>query len=203
MAPPSLTKIAVEATGLADFETKPWIALEGSNFIANSHPILTQVPRNVVTTGAEKAAAAAAACFVAFNTEVRSRHVAPMGRLRGISFMSVFRFKVWWTTHWVGTNGEDVEHETQMMGLDRYDARRPYVLLLPLIDGPFRASLQPGVDDYVDVCVESGSSKVTIYNIFFRLFMHPSLKSTYIRSLDSAFDNSSERLFLNCSSYEA
>ncbi|KAJ6734313.1 GALACTINOL--SUCROSE GALACTOSYLTRANSFERASE 5-RELATED [Salix purpurea] len=77
--------------------------------------------------------------------------------------MSIFRFKVWWTTHWVGSNGRDLEHETQMVMLDKSDdSGRPYVLLLPLLEGPFRASLQPGAadDDTVDVCVESGSTKV-------------------------------------------
>ncbi|KAJ6371885.1 hypothetical protein OIU77_002244 [Salix suchowensis] len=72
-------------------------------------------------------------------------------------------FKVWWTTHWVGSNGRDLEHETQMVMLDKSDdSGRPYVLLLPLLEGPFRASLQPGAaaDDNVDVCVESGSTKV-------------------------------------------
>lgn len=165
MAPASLTKNAVESTRFVASETKPWIALEGSNFVANGLPVLTQVPCNIVATGAGKAVGAAA-CFVGFDAaEPRSRHVAPVGRLRGIRFLSIFRFKVWWTTHWIGTSGGDVEHETQMMVLDRNDAGRPYVLLLPLIDGPFRVSLQPGVDDYVDVCVESGSSKVTIYII--------------------------------------
>lgn len=38
---------------------------------------------------------------------------------------------------------------------------RPYVLLLPIIEGSFRASLQPGEDDNVAVCVESSSTLVT------------------------------------------
>lgn len=37
---------------------------------------------------------------------------------------------------------------------------RPYVLFLPIIEGPFRASLEPGPGDNVSVCVESGSSDV-------------------------------------------
>ncbi|KAK9748828.1 hypothetical protein RND81_02G083600 [Saponaria officinalis] len=77
--------------------------------------------------------------------------------------MSIFRFKVWWTTHWIGSNGSDIEHETQILILDKCDGDlgRPYVVIIPLIEGPFRASLQPGrVDEYVDICVESGSTKV-------------------------------------------
>lgn len=75
--------------------------------------------------------------------------------------MSIFRFKVWWTTHWVGSNGRDLENETQMVVLEKSDSGRPYVLLLPLIEGTFRASIQPGNDDNVDLCVESGSTKAT------------------------------------------
>jgi len=38
---------------------------------------------------------------------------------------------------------------------------RPYVLLLPIVEGAFRACLESGkVDDYVDMVVESGSSAV-------------------------------------------
>ncbi|KAJ1389499.1 Glycosyl hydrolases 36 [Sesbania bispinosa] len=72
-----------------------------------------------------------------------------------------FRFKVWWTTHWVGSNGRDLETETQFLMLDSGSGSgRPYVLFLPIIEGQFRASLQGNQDDNVEVCVESGSSEV-------------------------------------------
>ncbi|KAJ9140280.1 hypothetical protein P3X46_030947 [Hevea brasiliensis] len=76
--------------------------------------------------------------------------------------MSIFRFKVWWSTHWIGHNGKDAEVGTQMMILDRSDSGRPYVLLLPLFEGSFSSSLQAGVDDYMDICVESGSSRIHV-----------------------------------------
>nr|KYP53913.1 Stachyose synthase [Cajanus cajan] len=87
--------------------------------------------------------------------------------------MSLFRFKVWWTTHWAGSNGHEMEHETQMLLLDKNHALgRPYVLLLPILEGSFRASLQPGFDDYVDVCVESGSTRVTSSSFRSCLYIH-------------------------------
>ena len=52
------------------------------------------------------------------------------------------------------------------------DTGRPNVLLLPLIEGPFRASLQPGLDDYVDVCMESGSTQVTHSTFRTCLYIH-------------------------------
>lgn len=59
-----------------------------------------------------------------------------------------------------------------MMILDKNDTGRPYVLLLPIIEGPFRASLQPGVNDNVDVCVESGSTRVCGSTFRSCLYMH-------------------------------
>ncbi|KAI6671305.1 hypothetical protein NL676_006190 [Syzygium grande] len=165
MAP---TKAASDLSPLSENgSTQHVITLDGQGrtFSANGHPFLSGVPGNVIATpspyGGKSAAAASLGCFVGFHAvEAESRHVAPVGRLRGIRFMSIFRFKVWWTTHWVGSNGRDLESETQLVMLERSGSGRPYVLLLPLLEGPFRASLQPGDDDYIDVCIESGSTKV-------------------------------------------
>ncbi|XVF50364.1 hypothetical protein PTKIN_Ptkin04bG0091400 [Pterospermum kingtungense] len=91
-------------------------------------------------------------CFVGFDAaEPSSRHRVPLGKLSNIRFMSIFRFKPWWSTHWVGSRGREVEYETQMMILEKSDIGRPYVILLPLIEGPFGSSLQSGVDDNVDI----------------------------------------------------
>lgn len=66
-----------------------------------------------------------------------------------------------------------MEHETQLMILDKNDSLgRPYVMLLPIIEGPFRASLQPGFDDYVDLCVESGSTRVSRSRFRSCLYVH-------------------------------
>ncbi|XP_028769956.1 galactinol--sucrose galactosyltransferase-like [Neltuma alba] len=181
---PSLTKIAaLDLLSLVDAnsesETPLSITLEGPTFLANGRPFLTDVPANIIATpspsfSSNKTATATVGCFVGFVAEEpRSRHVVPLGKLRGIRFMSIFRFKVWWTTHWVGTSGNDVEHETQMMILDKSDTGdRPYVLLLPIIEGPFRASLQPGLNDNVDICVESGSTRVRGSTFRSCLYMH-------------------------------
>ncbi|CAM8976127.1 unnamed protein product [Rhodiola kirilowii] len=153
---PNQTK---STTGAAvhDGRAQGSVVLDGSNFTANGHVFLSQVPTNVtanVSTGS--------GCFVGFRSdEYKDRHVAEIGRLEGIRFMSIFRFKVWWTTLWVGQNGSELEHETQMVLLDKSDSGRPYVVMLPIVSGPFRASIQPGSGNQVAVCVESGSSKVT------------------------------------------
>lgn len=138
----------------------PMVTLEESNFIVNGHVILSDVPPNITAKPGSDG------LFVGFDApNPEARHVVPVGQLKEIPFMSIFRFKVWWTTHWIGSNGRDLEHETQILILDKSNdddgLGRPYVVVLPLIEGPFRASLQPGqAQDYVDVCVESGSTKV-------------------------------------------
>ncbi|PIN21196.1 Galactinol--sucrose galactosyltransferase [Handroanthus impetiginosus] len=175
---PSLSNRAQEfQNGLAQDEKPSSIILEGSKFLANGHPILTQVPCNIIATPSpfisKDLTNNVVGCFLGFDAdEPRSCHVVPIGKLRGIRFMSIFRFKVWWTTHWTGDSGRDVEHETQLMILDKTDFGRPYVLLLPLIEGPFRASLQSGVDDNLDICVESGSTKIQELRYRSCVYMH-------------------------------
>ncbi|CAN1320623.1 Probable galactinol--sucrose galactosyltransferase 5 [Linum perenne] len=148
------------------------ISLDGNNLKANGHVFLSDVPHNIKLTTPPPFTLTPppAGAFLGFQAdESLHRHVIPIGKLNNIRFMSIFRFKVWWTTHWVGSNGHDLEHETQFLILDRSDnddadggggGGRPYVLLLPIIEGSFRASFQPGHDDDVDVCVESGSTKI-------------------------------------------
>ncbi|KAA8540785.1 hypothetical protein F0562_024296 [Nyssa sinensis] len=163
--------------GLVDGHLPLSTTLEGSKFLANGHPILTHVPPNIISTPtpfiSKDLTKNMVGCFVGFDAdEPKSRHVVPVGKLRDIRFMSIFRFKVWWTTHRIGNSGKDVEHETQMMMLDKSDSGRPYVLLLPLLEGPFRASLQPGVDDDVDICVESGSTQVSSSSFRSCMYIH-------------------------------
>ncbi|GLT33223.1 hypothetical protein SLA2020_078270 [Shorea laevis] len=177
---PSLSKVSSDITTVVDGEHgQSPITIEGSNFVANGHVFLSDVPDNVsLTPSAYRCfstgkSVSAVGAFVGFDAlESSSRHVVPIGKLKNIRFMSIFRFKVWWTTHWVGSNGGDLEHETQIVILEKSDAGRPYVLLLPLLEGPFRASLQPGRDDNVDICVESGSTKVTASSFRSVLYVH-------------------------------
>ncbi|KAJ0667497.1 putative galactinol--sucrose galactosyltransferase [Helianthus annuus] len=93
---------------------EPMVTLVGSNFMADGHPILSDVPSNITTC-----LTPSGGCFVGFDAfEPSSRHVVSIRKLSGIRFMSIFRFKVWWTTHWVGSRGRDLEHETQMVMLE-------------------------------------------------------------------------------------
>ncbi|WJX65288.1 galactinol--sucrose galactosyltransferase [Trifolium repens] len=144
--------------------------LSESTLKVNSHVILSDVPKNITISTNSSTTTATNGCFLGFKaTEPKSRHVAPIGELKNINFTSIFRFKVWWTTLWTGSNGKDLETETQFLMLQNSDPNpgsdqtsgRPYVLFLPIIEGQFRASLQSGENDNISVCVESSSTLVT------------------------------------------
>ncbi|XP_020226451.1 galactinol--sucrose galactosyltransferase [Cajanus cajan] len=145
------------------FNPSPF-TLSESTLKVNGHVILSHVPQNITLTPCTHDNTTTG-CFLGFRApSPKSRHVAPMGLLQNINFTSIFRFKVWWTTLWAGSNGRDLETETQFLMLQSSpspnQSPRPYVLFLPIIEGPFRASLEPGPGDNVSVCVESGSSHV-------------------------------------------
>nr|CAB3476111.1 unnamed protein product [Digitaria exilis] len=158
--------------------------IKGKDLAVDGHPFLLDVPANIRLTPASllvpTATSAASGSFLGFDAPAAdSRHVVPVGKLRDTRFMSIFRFKVWWTTHWVGDNGRDVENETQLILLDRSSSsstsgdHRPYVLLLPIVEGPFRACLESGkLDSYVDMVVESGSTSVRAAAFRAALYLH-------------------------------
>ncbi|MFQ6654379.1 hypothetical protein Gotur_025394 [Gossypium turneri] len=150
---------------LLDSQVATSITLAGANFLANAHPFLTHVPCNIVATPSTFSLDntnnnTVNDYFVGFDVEEpSSRQVVPLGKLSGIRFMSKFRFKLWWSTHWAGSSGKEMEYETQFMLLDKFDLGSPYVILLPLVEGCFSTSLQPRVGDNVDICVEVGPQR--------------------------------------------
>ncbi|KAG2330914.1 hypothetical protein Bca52824_002094 [Brassica carinata] len=82
-----------------------------------------------------------------------------LGRFEDREFLSVFRFKMWWSTAWVGKSGSDLQAETQwvMLKVPEIDS---YVAIIPIIEGSFRAALNPGENGNVLISVESGSTQV-------------------------------------------
>ncbi|CAH2053575.1 unnamed protein product [Thlaspi arvense] len=82
-----------------------------------------------------------------------------LGRFENREFLSVFRFKMWWSTAWVGKSGSDLQAETQwvMLKIPEIDS---YVAIIPIIEGSFRAALNPGEKGSVLISAESGSTQV-------------------------------------------
>lgn len=90
--------------------------------------------------------------------------------------MCLFRFKMWWMTQRMGTWGQEVPIETQFLLIEAHEGSdidgginngiggenqggaggATYVVLLPLLEGDFRAVLQGNDQNEIEICVESG-----------------------------------------------
>ncbi|GAA0172904.1 hypothetical protein LIER_26634 [Lithospermum erythrorhizon] len=98
-----------------------------------------------------------------------SRRLFPVGRLEGLRYMCVFRFKMWWMTQRMGTCGQDIPFETQFLIVEGKDGSHfdeggeqsaLYVVFLPILEGDFRAVLQGNSNNELEICLESGDPEV-------------------------------------------
>ncbi|MBI4787247.1 MAG: hypothetical protein HY782_09395 [Chloroflexi bacterium] len=97
--------------------------------------------------------------FLKFDSEQpRSRHVFKVGRMHLARFTACYRYKMFWMTAAAGTSAGQVPVETQSL-LAELD-EQSYALIVPLLDGPFRASLQGAGEDGLELVVESGDPAV-------------------------------------------
>ncbi|KAF8731896.1 hypothetical protein HU200_015841 [Digitaria exilis] len=153
----------------------PLITVSDGRLSVRGRPVLTGVPGNVSVTHAAGAAGLVGGAFVGANAgDAKSHHVFTFGTLRGCRFLSLFRFKLWWMTQRMGSSGRDVPLETQFMLLevpsagDGHDGGDDlaagdapvYLVMLPLLEGQFRAALQGNEDDQLQICFESGDKAV-------------------------------------------
>lgn len=75
----------------------------------------------------------------------------------------MFRFKLWWMTQRMGTNGKEIPFETQFLIVEANqgsnlegDQPASYVVFLPILEGDFRAVLQGNQSNELEICFESG-----------------------------------------------
>lgn len=80
-----------------------------------------------------------------------------LGKFQDREFVSIFRFKTWWSTQWVGTSGSDLQMETQWI-MFNVPETKSYVVIIPIIEGKHRSALFPGIDGHMLICAESGST---------------------------------------------
>uniref|UniRef100_A0A453A3I0 galactinol--sucrose galactosyltransferase n=1 Tax=Aegilops tauschii subsp. strangulata TaxID=200361 RepID=A0A453A3I0_AEGTS len=110
-------------------------------------------------------AAAGRGAFLGFTAPAATdRAPCRIGLLAGRRFLSVFRFKTWWSTMRAGDRGRDVQPETQWVLLDAPElGPGGCVFVLPLVQGSFRSAIFPSedVEDGLVLCAESGSPAVT------------------------------------------
>lgn len=113
--------------------------------------------------------------FLGFHKEKPSdRLINSLGKFSGRDFVSIFRFKAWWSTMWVGNSGSDLQMETQWVLLDVPEIRS-YAIIIPTIEGSFRSALHPSSDGHVMICAESGSTQVR-HRVLMQLPMFIALK---------------------------
>ncbi|VFQ97481.1 unnamed protein product [Cuscuta campestris] len=135
----------------------PAVRFADRNLFANDRVLFSDIPKNVTV-----AAGSTDGLFLgAFFEAESSRHVVPLGKLLGLKFFASFRFKMWWMSQMMGSRGRDLPAETQFLLAELKDGtgeedEEAYCVLLPLIEGKFRASLQGNSGDEVELCLESG-----------------------------------------------
>lgn len=94
---------------------------------------------------------------------------------RGFKFLCLFRPKIWWMVLQVGQSANEIPIETQMLlielqegcafddGLMSPETKSTstfYILMLPVLEGPFRTSLQGSSANELQFCIESGQFPV-------------------------------------------
>lgn len=136
-------------------------------------PILSDVHDNIVLSPASGGGMMSGAFVGVRSAGGGSRNVFPIGKLQGLRFMCTFRFKLWWMTQRMGSNGKDVPFETQFLIVegrdgshfgdgdeDGSDQAAVYTVFLPILEGSFRAALQGNENDELEICLESGDPAV-------------------------------------------
>ncbi|KAG5072215.1 hypothetical protein JHK86_007426 [Glycine max] len=140
----------------------PKISVNDGKLVVHGKTILTGVPDNVVLTPGSGRGLVTGAFVGATASHSKSLHVFQMGVLEGLRFMCCFRFKLWWMTQRMGTCGRDVPLETQFMLIESKESETDgenspiiYTVLLPLLEGQFRAVLQGNDKNEIEICLES------------------------------------------------
>lgn len=135
--------------------------------------ILSDVNGNIAVTPASGDALINGAFLGVRSEQMGSRRVFPVGKLEGLRFMCVFRFKLWWMTQRMGSCGQDIPFETQFLIVERHDESQLceengdgegrsalYTVFLPILEGDFRAVLQGNDRNELEICLESGDPAV-------------------------------------------
>uniref|UniRef100_A0A7N1A411 galactinol--sucrose galactosyltransferase n=1 Tax=Kalanchoe fedtschenkoi TaxID=63787 RepID=A0A7N1A411_KALFE len=143
------------------------INVADGNLVVLGKPVLTNVPGNVVVTPASGDGLIDGAFIGIRSDQTGSRRVFPVGKLEGLRFICLFRFKLWWMTQRMGAFGQDIPFETQFMlvecsdgSSDDQDSDASYAVFLPILEGNFRTVLQGNEQNQLEICLESGDPAV-------------------------------------------
>ncbi|KAK4489007.1 hypothetical protein RD792_004799, partial [Penstemon davidsonii] len=113
--------------------------------------------------------------------------IVPCENCRACKFTCLFRHKIWWMIPRFGSLGSDIPIETQMLLLEvreesavsvddssrqSVDNSTLYVLLLPVLEGQFRTTLQGTPTNELQFCVESGDVQVQTSRVTEAVFIN-------------------------------
>ncbi|XP_008807046.2 probable galactinol--sucrose galactosyltransferase 6 isoform X1 [Phoenix dactylifera] len=150
----------------------PSVRISDGKLVVRGHAILSGVPDAVISSPAASSGPVDGVFLGAQFAEPSCRHVLPLGTLRDVRFMASFRFKLWWMAQTMGDRGRDIPHETQFLLVESMDGEETvYTVLLPLIEGPFRACLQGNPRDELELCLESGDADTRSASFSHSLFV--------------------------------
>ncbi|KAB2618501.1 stachyose synthase-like [Pyrus ussuriensis x Pyrus communis] len=189
MAPPNLPVNPINDVSLPEI-IEEYFDLSDGKLSVRGVPLLDEVPNNVTFSPFNSicqpcddvplpllnrvGALPHKGGFLGFKADVPSDRLKnSLGRSSDRDFLSIFRFKTWWSTMWVGNSGSNLQKETQWVLFDVPEIKS-YVIIIPIIDGSFRSALQPGTDGHVVICAESGSTQVKASNFDAIAYVHAS-----------------------------
>lgn len=141
------------------------ICVQDGNLNVLGNTVLTDVNHDVFVSPAAGDGLINAAFLGVRSDQTGSRRLFSVGKLEGLRFMCVFRFKIWWMTQRMGTSGKDIPFETQFLIVEANEGdgvgeSAVYTVFLPIIEGDFRAVLQGNSDNGLEICLESGDPAV-------------------------------------------
>jgi len=127
--------------------------------------LLAEVPDSVTVMEAEKGGAVLRITA----DKPTSRLRVPIGKLLGVErFTLCHRYEPFWMTPKVGTQAHEIPPETQYLLAKR---ESDYLLMIPLIDGVFRASLEGDAEDWLYLVAESGDDAIVTDQVV-GLYLH-------------------------------
>lgn len=90
----------------------------------------------------------------------------------------------------MGSKGCEIPHETQFLLLESKPTSDQedelYTVFLPLVEGPFRASLQGNTNDDLELCIESGDADTLSTSFSHALFVGTAKKSDPFEAISGA-----------------
>uniref|UniRef100_A0A8R7TJJ6 galactinol--sucrose galactosyltransferase n=1 Tax=Triticum urartu TaxID=4572 RepID=A0A8R7TJJ6_TRIUA len=138
--------------------------LERGSLLVGGRELISQCPPEVTLRAGVALAAPGAAFLGARAAAPSSRHVFSLGTIpKGWRWLSLFKLKIWWMAPKTGAEAAGVPAETQMLLLEKTGNGAEdtvYALMLPALDGDFRASLQGCPENELQFCFESGDPDV-------------------------------------------